>query len=108
MQRPRRFHMLSCQLMLNRTSPTLIGGMNATQENELGSLLFTVSSFGLAPNSENLINNLLTESRALFLIIASTVLVYANSLNGAFVFDDTKQIAGNPELHTWSNIFHAF
>ena len=82
--------------------------MNATQENELGFLLFTVSSFGLAPNSENLINNLLTESRALFLIIASTVLVYANSLNGAFVFDDTKQIAGNPELHTWSNIFHAF
>jgi Tfp pilus assembly protein PilF len=55
-----------------------------------------------------LLNDLLTESRALFLIIASTVLVYANSLNGAFVFDDTKQIAGNPELHTWSNILHAF
>src|SRR6266567_4107915 len=55
MQRPRRFRMLSCPLRLNRTSPTLIGGMNATQENELGFLLFTVSSSGLAPNSENLI-----------------------------------------------------
>src|ERR1700692_1794266 len=47
-------------------------------------------------------------SRALFLIIATTVLVYANSLSGAFVFDDTKQIAGNPALHSWSNIFRAF
>jgi len=55
-----------------------------------------------------LLNDLLTESRALFLIIASTVLVYTNSLNGAFVFDDKKQIAGNPELHTLSNIFHSF
>jgi protein O-mannosyl-transferase len=53
-------------------------------------------------------DDLLTESRALFLIIAATVLAYANSLSGAFVFDDTKQIAGNPALHTWSNIFRAF
>jgi hypothetical protein len=50
----------------------------------------------------------LTESRALFLIIAATILVYANSLNGDFVFDDTKQIVGNPELHSWANIFRAF
>src|ERR1043166_10032174 len=50
----------------------------------------------------------LTESRALFLIIAATVLVYANSLSGAFVFDDTKQIVGNPQLHSLANIFHAF
>src|SRR5215210_4311241 len=53
-------------------------------------------------------NSFLTESRALFLTIASTVLVYANSLSGAFVFDDTKQIVGNPSLHSWSNIFRAF
>ncbi|HXM34679.1 MAG TPA: tetratricopeptide repeat protein, partial [Pyrinomonadaceae bacterium] len=51
---------------------------------------------------------LITESRALFLVIAATVLTYANSLSGAFVFDDTKQIAGNPALHTWNNIFRAF
>jgi len=50
----------------------------------------------------------LTEGRALFLIIAATVLVYANSLSGAFVFDDTKQIVGNPQLHSLANIFHAF
>lgn len=53
-------------------------------------------------------NSILTESRALFLTIAATVLVYANSLSGAFVFDDTKQIVGNPSLHSWSNIFRAF
>ena len=40
----------------------------------------------------------LTEGRALFLIVAATVLVYANSLSGGFVFDDTKQIVGNPAL----------
>jgi tetratricopeptide (TPR) repeat protein len=53
-------------------------------------------------------DSILTESRALFLTIAATVLVYANSLGGAFVFDDTKQIVGNPALHSWSNIFRAF
>src|SRR6266542_7064801 len=51
---------------------------------------------------------LLTDSRALVLIIASTVLVYANSLSGAFVFDDTKQIVGNPALRSWGNIARAF
>ena len=53
-------------------------------------------------------HKLFSESRLLFLIIAATVLVYANSLSGAFVFDDTKQIAGNPALRSWSNIFRAF
>jgi Flp pilus assembly protein TadD len=53
-------------------------------------------------------NDLLSDSRALFLIIASTVLVYANSLSGSFVFDDTKQIAGNPALRSWNNIARAF
>ena len=50
----------------------------------------------------------LDQSRALFLIVAATVLAYANSLSGAFVFDDTKQIAGNPALRSWSNILRAF
>ncbi|HEX3282932.1 MAG TPA: tetratricopeptide repeat protein [Pyrinomonadaceae bacterium] len=53
-------------------------------------------------------NSIFTESRALFLTIAATVLVYANSLSGAFVFDDTKQIVGNSSLHSWRNIFRAF
>src|SRR6476661_3711306 len=53
-------------------------------------------------------DKIFSESRALFLTIAATILVYANSLNGAFVFDDTKQIVGNPALHSWSNIFRAF
>src|SRR5258707_1307773 len=50
----------------------------------------------------------LDQSRVLFLIVAATVLAYANSLGGAFVFDDTKQIAGNPALRSWSNILRAF
>ncbi|MEP6819722.1 MAG: tetratricopeptide repeat protein [bacterium] len=53
-------------------------------------------------------NNVFSDSRALFLIIATTVLVYANSLSGAFVFDDTQQIVENPALRGWSNIFSAF
>ncbi len=52
--------------------------------------------------------NKISESRILFLIIAATVLVYANSLSGGFVYDDTKQIVGNPHLHSWSNAFRAF
>jgi tetratricopeptide (TPR) repeat protein len=54
------------------------------------------------------LDDVLSQSRALFLVIAAPVLAYANSLSGAFVFDDTKQIAGNPALHSWSNIFRAF
>src|SRR5260370_20439825 len=50
----------------------------------------------------------LDQSRALFLIVAATVLAYANSLSGAFVFDDTKQIVGNPALRSWSNLLRAF
>ena len=51
---------------------------------------------------------MLDQSRALFLIVAATVLAYANSLSGAFVFDDTKQIVGNPALRSWGNILRAF
>src|SRR5437667_5108646 len=50
----------------------------------------------------------LDQSRSLFLIVAATVLAYANSLSGAFVFDDTKQIVGNPALRSWSNVLRAF
>ena len=50
----------------------------------------------------------LSQGRGLFLIVAATVLAYANSLSGAFVFDDTKQIAGNPALHDWGNLVRAF
>src|SRR5882762_912277 len=48
------------------------------------------------------------QSRALFLVVAATVLVYANSLSGAFLFDDTKQIVGNPALRSWGNVLRAF
>lgn len=48
------------------------------------------------------------QGRTLFLVVAATVLAYANSLGGAFVFDDTKQIVGNPALRSWSNILRAF
>lgn len=50
----------------------------------------------------------LTEGRVLFLIVAATVLVYANSLGGQFLFDDTKQIVNNPSLRSWSNVVAAF
>ena len=53
-------------------------------------------------------DKIFSESRALFLTIAATVLVYANSLSGAFVFDDTKQIVGNPTLKSWSSVLSAF
>jgi tetratricopeptide (TPR) repeat protein len=65
---------------------------------------------GLEPRGPDVLSShkLISESRILFLLVAATVLVYANSLSGAFVFDDTKQIAGNPALHSWSNILRAF
>src|SRR5439155_16032108 len=61
-----------------------------------------------AATTNSTLRDWLSEPRILFLIVAATVLVYANSLSGAFVFDDTKQIVGNPALHSWSNIFRAF
>ncbi|HEV2762964.1 MAG TPA: hypothetical protein VGV38_08215, partial [Pyrinomonadaceae bacterium] len=50
----------------------------------------------------------LTEGKLLFFVVASAVLVYANSLSGEFLFDDTKQIVGNPTLDSWGNIWRAF
>lgn len=55
-----------------------------------------------------LLDDLASGSRALFITIAATVLVYANSLSGAFVFDDTKQIVGNPSLRSWGSLLTAF
>jgi len=49
-----------------------------------------------------------TESRVLFLLLAITVLVYANSLSGDFLYDDPKQIVSNPQLRSWGNLLHAF
>ncbi len=60
----------------------------------------------IAPSPETL--EFLTTTRVLFIIIAATVLVYANSLSGQFVFDDTKQILGNPSIHSWASVLHAF
>lgn len=48
------------------------------------------------------------EGRITFLLVAVAVLVYANSLGGQFLFDDTKQIVNNPALHSWTNVFKAF
>src|SRR5216683_7851462 len=61
-----------------------------------------------APGAKTPAQGVLDQSRALFLIVAATVLAYTNSLSGAFVFDDTKQIVGNPALRSWSNILRAF
>src|SRR6266496_3930377 len=66
------------------------------------------ASAGVTNKNVSALNDFLSDRRALFLIVAATVLVYANSLSGAFVFDDTKQIAGNPALRSWNNIARAF
>jgi tetratricopeptide (TPR) repeat protein len=50
----------------------------------------------------------LTEGRVLFVVVALTVLVYANSLGGQFLFDDLKQIITNQDLRSWSNVLKAF
>lgn len=63
---------------------------------------------GVEASAKSAPSDIFTQSRALFLIVATTVLVYANSLSGEFVFDDTKQIAGNPSLHSWGNLVRAF
>ncbi len=57
---------------------------------------------------ETLLGAYLTEGRLLFIIIAVTVLVYANSLGGQFLFDDPKQIVNNLQIRSWGNIWHAF
>ena len=49
-----------------------------------------------------------TSGRVVFLIAAAACLVYANALGGQFVFDDTRQIVNNPQLHSWSNVLSGF
>src|SRR5262249_7936568 len=46
--------------------------------------------------------------RAVLLICLVASLAYANSLGGAYVFDDTDQIVDNPSSHSWSNLGSAF
>lgn len=48
------------------------------------------------------------EGRVLFLLVAVTALVYANSLGGEFLFDDTDQIVNNEHIRSWSNVVRAF
>ncbi len=50
----------------------------------------------------------LSDSRTIFLLAALIFLVYSNSLSVAFVFDDLKQIVGNPRLASWGNLITAF
>jgi protein O-mannosyl-transferase len=51
---------------------------------------------------------LLDNKRAIFLLVLGCFLVYANSLSGDFIFDDTMQIVGNNTLHSWQNIVNGF
>lgn len=47
-------------------------------------------------------------SRAILLICLLSLLAYANSLGGEFVFDDTDQIVTNQNLRSWTNLSRAF
>lgn len=47
-------------------------------------------------------------TRAVVFIALACFLVYANSLSGDFVFDDTMQIVNNASLDSWGNIVKAF
>jgi Flp pilus assembly protein TadD len=48
------------------------------------------------------------EGRVVFLLVAVSALVYANSLGGEFLFDDTEQIVNNEQIHSWWNLVRAF
>jgi len=50
----------------------------------------------------------LTVGRALLLISLLSVLAYANSLGGDFVFDDAEQIVDNQNIRSWENLSKAF
>jgi len=47
------------------------------------------------------------DKRAIFFLVLGCLLVYANSLSGDFVFDDTMQIVNNQALHSWRNLISA-
>ena len=48
------------------------------------------------------------DQRSYIFLILACLAVYANSLGGEFIFDDTMQIVGNPALHSWQNLINAF
>ncbi|HSE38143.1 MAG TPA: tetratricopeptide repeat protein, partial [Blastocatellia bacterium] len=50
----------------------------------------------------------LRPSRTIFLICVLSLLAYANSLGGDFVFDDTDQIVENQDIRSWDNLGRAF
>lgn len=49
-----------------------------------------------------------SEGRVLFLVIAAIILVFTNTLGYGFIHDDVFVIVGNPQIRSWSNIWHAF
>lgn len=50
----------------------------------------------------------LSTGRAIGLIFLCSLLAYANSLGGEFVFDDTDQIVQNQNVRSWDNLGKAF
>ncbi|HEX8148335.1 MAG TPA: tetratricopeptide repeat protein [Pyrinomonadaceae bacterium] len=48
------------------------------------------------------------ERHVLFLLVAVSALVYANSLGGEFLFDDADQIVNNEQIRSWWNVLRAF
>jgi protein O-mannosyl-transferase len=50
----------------------------------------------------------LDDTKVYLFLILGCFLVYANSLSGDFVFDDTAQIVNNTTLESWGNIVNAF
>jgi tetratricopeptide (TPR) repeat protein len=69
---------------------------------------------GLLPSSTHYLSRIdslisrLDTRRAVLLICLCGCLAYANSLGGAFVFDDTDQITQNPSIRSWTNLARAF
>ena len=60
-------------------------------------------------NMENISSDSLFDNkRSYVFLILACLAVYANSLGGDFVFDDTAQIVGNTYIHSWQNLIHAF
>lgn len=47
----------------------------------------------------------LSVRNAVILLVLATLLAYANSLGGAFVFDDHSSLVSNPTLRDWSRAF---
>ncbi len=52
--------------------------------------------------------SLFDNKRSYVFLVLACLAVYANSLSGDFVFDDTAQIVGNTYIHSWQNLIHAF